>query len=111
MGQERGINRHRLRVFYRAVKSKANKYTWSGLFIFVLGVVFIAAGVSLSRGVYYSTPGLLIGLGAIIAIIGLIRLAIGFINPQTPEDLPPSPEEELVTNAQHTIAVDELFEA
>ena len=111
MGQERGLNRHRLRVFYQAVKNKANKFTWSGLFIFVLGIVFIAAGVSLSRGVYYSTPGLLVGLGAIIAIVGLIRIAIGFINPQTPEDLPPSPEEELATNVQHTVAVDELFEA
>lgn len=108
MVQERITYRHRLRIFYRAVKSKANKFTWSGLFIFVLGIVFIAAGIIMSNGVYYSIPGLLIGFGAIIDIVGLIRIMIGFINPQIPEDLPPL-EEEQREKAATEIAVDDLF--
>ncbi|GHO44405.1 hypothetical protein [Ktedonospora formicarum] len=107
MVQERVTYRHRLRVFYSAIRSKVNKYTWSGLFIFVLGIAFIGVGITLSQGIYYSTPGLLIGLGAIVAIVGLIRILIGFINPQNPEDLPPLEED--LKEGESTVSVDDLY--
>jgi hypothetical protein len=73
-------------ILDRAVWRKWNKYTWSGLAIIGLGCLLIAAGLLLNSGAY-SAEGLMIGFGAIIILIGLIRIGIGLINPLAPSDL------------------------
>lgn len=73
-------------ILDRAVWRKWNKFTWSGLTIIGLGCLLIAAGLLLNSGAY-SAEGLLIGFGAIIVLIGLIRIGIGLINPLSPSDL------------------------
>ena len=90
----RGNIARRIKIFDRAVWRKSSKYTWSGLIILVVGIVVMIIGLGLRTGAY-SAEGLLVGLGAIIALVGIIRLLIGFINPAIPEDLPPveKPEE------------------
>ena len=70
----------------RAIWRKWNKFTWSALLLILLGLVLIASGLAL-RMEPYSVAGLLIGIGAIVVIVGIIRWLIGLINPMTPEDL------------------------
>lgn len=90
----------RLSVFNRALWRKWSKFTISGLIFIIVGIVVIIIGALLNTGAY-SAEGLLIGLGAIIVIIGIVRLLIGFISPSTPEDLLPlEQEEELLENAR-----------
>jgi hypothetical protein len=96
MAQQRVNITRRLRIFNRAVWKKSSRFTVSGLVIAAIGIVVIIFGViSLDTGISPSQGFLLIGFGAIIAIIGIVRLLIGFINPAVPEDLPPliEPEE------------------
>jgi hypothetical protein len=88
MAEEKISRRWRLRIFQRAVWKKSSKFTLSGLIITAIGVVMILIGLDLGTGAY-SAEGLLVGFGAIIVIIGVIRLLIGFINPSVPEELPP----------------------
>jgi hypothetical protein len=88
MADEKISPRWRLRIFERAVWRKSSRFTLSGLVLIVLGIVLIVVGMELGTGAY-SAEGLLIGLGAIIVTIGVIRLLIGFINPSVPEELPP----------------------
>ncbi|GCF07247.1 hypothetical protein [Dictyobacter arantiisoli] len=73
-------------ILDRAVSRKWNKYTWSGLLIIGIGCILIVIGRMLDEGAY-STEGLLIGFGAIVVLIGLIRVCIGLINPMLPSDL------------------------
>ena len=73
-------------ILERAVWRKWNKFTWSGLLIAGIGCVVIVMGFFLHTGAY-SAEGLLIGLGAIVTLIGIIRVFIGLINPSSPEDL------------------------
>lgn len=90
MAQQRVNITRRLRIFNRAVWRKSSRFTVSGLVIAAIGIVVIVFGViSLDTGLYPNQGFLLIGFGAIIAIIGIVRLLIGFINPAVPEDLPP----------------------
>jgi hypothetical protein len=58
-----------------------------------LGIVVIGLGAILNTE-NYASGILFIGFGAIIVIIGIVRLLIGFINPAIPEDLPPLTEPE-----------------
>ena len=83
----------RLRVFNRALWLKWSRFTVSGLIFMIVGVVVIIIGSLLNTGAY-SAEGLLIGFGAIIVIVGIVRLLIGFISPSTPEDLIPLEEQE-----------------
>jgi len=76
----------------RAIWKKWNKFIWSGLVFIVIGLVVIGIGLLLNTGAY-SAEGLLIGLGAIVVIIGIIRLLIGVINPLSPDDIRVPPEE------------------
>jgi uncharacterized membrane protein HdeD (DUF308 family) len=91
----------RLRVFNRALWRKWSRFTVSGLISIIVGIVVIIIGALLNTGAY-SAEGLLIGLGAIIVIVGIVRLLIGFISPSTPEDLIPLElqEEEMLENAR-----------
>ncbi|HTI15252.1 MAG TPA: hypothetical protein VL461_11900 [Dictyobacter sp.] len=70
----------------RAVWRKWNKYTWSGLLVIGVGCLMIVIGLLLNTGAY-SAEGLLMGLGAIVALVGIIRMFIGLINPLSPGDL------------------------
>lgn len=97
MAQQRVRILRRQRIFNRAVWRKSSRYTLSGLIIIGIGVVLISLGISsLNTGIGLNPGGdyLLIGFGAIVALIGIIRLLIGFINPATPEDLQPLVEAE-----------------
>jgi hypothetical protein len=76
----------RFRQMDRAAQRKLIKFVWSGLLFIVLGLVLIAFGLSMHTGAY-SAEGLLTGFGAIVVIVGVIRLLIGFINPLSPSDL------------------------
>lgn len=76
----------------RAIWKKWNRFIWSGLVFLAIGLVVISIGLLLNTGAY-SAEGLLIGLGAIVVIIGIIRLLIGVINPLSPDDIR-DPEEE-----------------
>nr|BBH89912.1 hypothetical protein KTC_46630 [Thermosporothrix sp. COM3] len=109
MEQQRISPKRRLRIFERAVWNKSNRYIWSGLLFVILGLLLIGAGIVFSGGVYYSPEGLLIGIGAIVFIVGIIRLLIGMINPPTPEDLPPLDEEEETTRPNDEISLDDLY--
>lgn len=97
MAKERVNPLRRFKLLERATRIKWNKYTWSGLIIIAVGIVLIAYALALRLGAY-SVEGLLVGFGAIIVVVGLIRVLIGMINPATPEDLNPpteTPEEAL----------------
>lgn len=83
----------RRRVWFRrfkyldeAARRKFIRFVWSGLAIIVLGIVLIAYGLISGTG---PSEDLLIGFGAIIVVVGLIRMLIGFIHPSTPDELPP----------------------
>ena len=90
----------RLRVFNSALGRKWSRFTVSGLIFMIVGVVVIIIGALLNMETY-SAKGLLIGLGAIIVLVGIVRLLIGFISPSTPEDLIPlEQEEELLERAR-----------
>ncbi len=84
-----------LRVFNRALWRKWDRFTVSGLIFMIVGIVVIIIGALLNMEVY-SAKGLLLGIGAIIVLIGIVRLLIGFISPSTPEDLIPLEQEEEV---------------
>jgi hypothetical protein len=85
----------RLRVFNRALWRKWSRFTVSGLIFMIVGIVVIIIGALLNTGAD-SAEGLLIGTGAIIVLVGIVRLLIGFISPSTPEDLIPLEQEEEV---------------
>jgi hypothetical protein len=96
MAQQRVKVLRRQRIFNRAVWRKSSRFTVSGLVTMGIGIVLISVGASLNTGPY-SSEGLLIGFGAIIVLIGIVRLLIGFINPAIPEDLqPPAEPEEVI---------------
>ena len=73
-------------ILDRAVRLKWNKYTWSGLIVIGIGCLLIAIGLLLNTGAY-SAEGLLLGFGAIVVFIGIVRIFIGLINPLAPGDL------------------------
>jgi len=73
-------------IMDRAVWRKWNRYTWSGLLIIGVGLVMIAVGLLLNTGAY-SAEGLLLGFGAIVILIGIVRVFIGLINPLAPGDI------------------------
>ena len=77
----------RFKYLDEAARRKFIRFFWSGLAIIVLGIVLIAYG--LISGTGYPSENLLIGSGAIIVVVGLIRVLIGFIHPSTPDELPP----------------------
>ena len=77
----------KLRIFNRARWHKTSRYTVSGLVVIVIGGLLTAYGLIFSNGNYGSVEGLVLGAGAIIVLIGIIRLLIGFINPSIPEEL------------------------
>lgn len=73
-------------IMDRAVARKWNKFTWSGLLIIGIGCLMIAIGLLLNTGAY-SAEGLLLGFGAIVVLVGIVRIFIGLINPLAPRDL------------------------
>jgi hypothetical protein len=73
-------------ILDRAISRKWNKFTWSGLILIGCGLIVIAFGLLLRMGAY-SPEGLAIGLGAIVVLVGIVRLLIGLINPLAPSDL------------------------
>ncbi len=74
-------------VMERVKTRKWNRFVWSGLVILAIGVILVMIGFDLNTGVNtFSSESLLIGSGAIIALIGIIRILIGIINPSIPAD-------------------------
>jgi len=73
-------------ILDQAISRKWNKFTWSGLMLIGIGLIAIAFGLLLRMGAY-SPERLVIGLGAIVILIGIVRLLIGLINPLAPSDL------------------------
>jgi len=73
-------------LLQQAIRKKRNKFTWSGLFSIIIGLLITVVG-SLLNPSAYSAAGLVIGLGVIIVIIGIIRVLIGIINPLSVDDL------------------------
>ena len=80
------------RLLQQAIKKKRHKFTWSGLFYIIIGLLIMIGG-SVLNPTPYSAAGLVIGLGVIIVIIGIIRVLIGIINPLSVYDLHPPSEE------------------
>ncbi len=76
----------KIEIMDRAVWRKWNKFTWSGLLIIGVGLIMIAVGILLNTGAY-SAEGLLLGFGAIVVLIGIVRVFIGLINPLAPGDI------------------------
>ena len=83
----------RFRLLDIATQHKMIRYTWSGTLVILVGLVLIGVGLGMNTGAY-SSEGLLIGFGAIIVLIGIVRVLIGFINPLSPSDLNPAPSDE-----------------
>ncbi len=65
---------------------KKRKFTWSGIYVIVVGLLMIAFGLMLRTGVY-SAEGLIVGIGVIVVIIGILRFLIGLIKPIVPTQL------------------------
>lgn len=105
MAQQRVKVLRRQRIFNRAVWRKSSRFTVSGLVTLGIGVVLISVGASLNTGPY-SSEGLLIGFGAIIVLVGIVRLLIGFINPAIPEDLQTPAETGEVITREEVILVE-----
>ncbi|MBV8695778.1 MAG: hypothetical protein JO183_09865 [Ktedonobacteraceae bacterium] len=78
--------RRRFRLLRRATRIKGQRFTWSGLILIVVGIAVINFGLALATGAN-SVEGLLLGAGAILALVGILRVLIGVINPATPQDL------------------------
>jgi hypothetical protein len=71
------------------------KYLGTGPLILVGGLALISIGILLNMDAY-SVGGLLVGLGVMIAIVGMLRILIGLINPRSPNDIdPPNPTKNL----------------
>ncbi len=92
--KQRASLAQRMRRLRRAEQSKWNKYTWSGLFIILAGLILIFVGMSLRAGAYSNGGFVAIGLGALVVLGGIIRTLIGVINPSSPEELIPFEEQE-----------------
>ena len=93
-------------VLDRVKVRKWNRFVWSGLVIVAIGVILVMYGFDLNTGVNtFSSESLLIGIGAIIALIGIIRILIGIINPSIPADtramIEPKPDK--------VVTLDDLF--
>jgi uncharacterized membrane protein len=86
MATEPRSEQRRFRLLYRATRIKWKRFAWSGLILILIGIAVINFGLALATGAN-SAEGLLVGLGAIIALVGILRVLIGVINPATPEDL------------------------
>lgn len=69
-----------------AEERKKRKFTWSGLVLLGVGLLVIALGLLLNTGVN-SIETLIVGGGAIVVIIGILRILIGLINPIVPSQL------------------------
>jgi len=65
---------------------KKRKFTWSGIFVLIFGLLLIGLGLLLHTGVY-SAEGLMVGIGVIVVIIGILRILIGLIRPIAPDQL------------------------
>lgn len=97
------------KLLKKAEQRKWTKFTLSGLFIIVVGIVLIAIGLLLNTGAY-SAEGLLIGLGAFVVLGGVIRVLIGIINPAVPEDLRPYNADNDYDESGYDKVDDQLFE-
>ena len=106
--QQRQSLVQRMRTLRRAEQSKWNRFTWSGLLIIAVGLALLGYGISLHTGAY-SAEGIAIGFGAIIVIVGIIRVLIGVINPASPDDLLPYEEQEREQQEHQRTIDEELF--
>lgn len=73
-------------VLEKVEERKKRKFTWSGFFLIVIGVVLIVSGLILHSGVN-SVESLIVGIGVIVTVIGILRFLIGLINPIVPGQL------------------------
>src|SRR5437899_5857440 len=78
--------KERTKIFNWAISLKWKEFTWSGLVLVGTGLIIVFFGIRMQMGPY-SPEGIVVGFGAILIIIGIIRLLIGFINPRVPHDL------------------------
>lgn len=93
-------------VLEQAKARKWNRFVWSGLVILAIGIILIMIGFRLNTGVNtFSSESLLIGIGAIIALIGIIRALIGIINPSIPADT----RALVLPRRNKAISIDDLF--
>jgi hypothetical protein len=65
---------------------KRRRFTWSGLLLVVIGVALIATGLLINTGVN-SIEGWIVGVGALVLLVGILRILIGLINPILPSQL------------------------
>ncbi len=103
MANERSSDKRRFRIFQSALWQKASKYIFSGLIIIGIGCLVISSGLLLNRET--STP-LVVGLGAIVVLVGIIRVLIGLINPAHPDELPPEEEPKSPGEELHEVIFD-----
>lgn len=82
----------RFRQLDEASQRKMVRFTWSGLLITIVGLAILIIGLNVSQPPDTNSL-LLIGFGAIITLVGILRMLIGLINPTTPKDLTEQPEE------------------
>lgn len=93
-------------VLEKAKTRKWNRFVWSGLVILVIGIILVMIGFDLNTGVNtFSSESLLIGIGAIIALVGIIRILIGIINPSIPADTRAMTEPE----PNDAVSINDLF--
>lgn len=67
-------------IVAKAERAKKRKFTWRGLSLSLIGIIFIAIGLVLNTGPA-SWEGFFVAVGIIILISGIISFLIGLINP------------------------------
>lgn len=96
----------RTELLEKAKTNKRNRFLWSGMVIVAIGLIIIAIGFSQNDGFpSFSSESLLIGIGAIVVLVGSIRMLIGLINPTIPIDI----NEPASSQPGGSISLDDLF--
>ena len=73
-------------ILEAATERKKRKFAPSGLIVLLVGVVLIGTGLFIHSG-GYTIGSFTVGVGVIVAIIGVCRLLIGLIKPIVPSQL------------------------
>ena len=73
-------------ILKAATERKMRKFAPSGLIVLLVGVVLIGTGLFIHSG-EYTIGSFIVGVGVIVAIIGVCRLLIGLIKPIVPSQL------------------------
>ena len=74
-------------ILEAAVERKMRKFAPSGFIVLLIGVIVIVLGLYVHSTDNATMGGFMVGVGAIVVIIGICRLLIGLIRPIVPSQL------------------------